>query len=70
MALDTIDTKKWYQSTTVWSAVLTFVAASVGTYFKWEFPTDFASALSADIVTMIGAALTGYGRIKAVKKIK
>jgi len=60
------ETKNLLQSKTVWGAVLAFVGVVMN---AMGFETEALQGLDGDLVTIVGAALAIYGRIKAVKKI-
>ena len=70
------ETKKWYESKTIWGGVITLLAvllSFLGIQIDEQTKqvlinetTAFASAAAA----LIGSLLTIYGRIKAEKRIK
>ena len=68
--------KAWWQSKTIWGAVITVASVLCG-FFGLELTTDEQALLTDTLVAAVGAAggLVGagvsvYGRIKADKSIK
>lgn len=64
------DVKSWLTSKTIWGGVIATAASIAGVIFKVEFPADFATEVSSQLVAVFGGLLAVYGRVKAVKKIK
>lgn len=60
------ETKNVLQSKTVWGAILSVVGVVMGLV---GFDTGALQGMEDTIVIFIGAALSVYGRVKAVKKI-
>ncbi len=63
------DAKVWFQSKTVWGAIIAGIVPLLTSVFKVEFPADFSADLAGQLAGLFGAGLAIYGRIKAVKKI-
>lgn len=67
-----METKKWWESKTVWSGVITIGAIAAG-YFGLEIGGADQEALVegvSGIVGAVGAILTIIFRIKATKEVK
>ena len=69
-------TKKWYESKTIWGAIITLASIGLGMLgvqideqTKQVLINEF-SALASLVGSIVGTLLAIYGRIKAEKKIK
>jgi len=60
------EVKNIFTSKTIWGVIITLVGSVME---KFGFETTVLNGLEGEIVTVVGAALAVYGRIKAVKKI-
>ena len=60
------ETKNVLQSKTVWGAIISVVGVVMGLV---GFDTGALNGLEETIVVLVGAVLSVYGRVKAVKKI-
>ena len=70
------ETKPWWQSKTIWGAIITIVALILSLFgvqideqTKQVLVNEFVAAATA-IGGIVGAVLSIYGRIKAEKRIK
>lgn len=67
-----MESKKWWESKTVWSGVITVLAIGAG-YFGYEIGGPDKEAMVeavSGIVSAVGAVLTIFFRIKATKEVK
>jgi len=62
------ETKKWYQSKTVWSNILIVVIATL-TAIDQQFGTQLMHSPVVQVILAIAGAFGIYGRVKADKKI-
>ena len=60
------DVKSFILSKTIWGVVITALGSFLNTK---GFDTGMLAGLDGEIVTVLGAVLAIYGRVKAVKKI-
>ena len=60
------DVKSFILSKTIWGVVITALGSFLNTN---GFDTGMLAGLDGEIVTILGAVLAIYGRVKAVKKI-
>jgi hypothetical protein len=60
------DVKSFVLSKTIWGVVITALGSFLNTK---GFDTGVLNGLDGEIVTVLGAVLAIYGRVKAVKKI-
>lgn len=63
----TQDAKSFLQSRTIWGAIISVVGAVMSAA---GFDTGALDGLDAEMVVLVGGALSTYGRFKAVRKIK
>lgn len=72
-----METKKWYQSKTIWGSIVTVLAVllSIVTGQHVIIPEEQAQlvdkivAVVDDVGVLVGVILTIYGRVKAEKRI-
>lgn len=71
-----METKAWYQSKTIWGAIITVLSLIISVVFGVQIDEatkqvliDQAVALATAIGVLFGSAMSIYGRIKANKKI-
>lgn len=60
------DTKNFLTSKTIWGAMIALIATMLQIM---GFDSTGMNGTAEEIVTIVGAAMAIYGRIKAVKKI-
>jgi hypothetical protein len=60
------DTKKFLTSKTIWGAMIALIATMLQIM---GFDATGMNGTAEEIVTIVGAAMAIYGRIRAVKKI-
>jgi uncharacterized membrane protein YraQ (UPF0718 family) len=71
-----MQTKKWYQSKTIWGGIIAIIAAVLSLFGKQidaetqDFLTNQAVEIATAVATMIAGVMAIYGRFKADKKIE
>lgn len=63
------DTKNIFQSKTFWGVILMLIGVYGGQWFGFDLTDATQSVISEQLVTIAGAVLTVYGRIKADTKV-
>jgi uncharacterized membrane protein len=71
-----MEVKAWYQSKTIWGAIITVLSLIISVVFGVQIDEatkqvliDQAVALATAIGVLFGSIVSIYGRIKAEKKI-
>jgi len=65
------ETKKWYESKTIWGSIITVAAAAAG-FFGYGIDADTQGQIVSNITALIAAAggiLSAIGRLTADKEI-
>jgi uncharacterized membrane protein len=69
------ETKSWWQSKTIWGAVITIIAL-IASLFGYQIDPqtqqiilDRTMAIVTAVGTIVGSVMAIYGRIKATKRI-
>lgn len=71
--MDNWNSKTWYQSKTIWGAIVALLAVLLKALFEVELQGEDQGQLAEilkDVGISFGAALAIYGRVKANKPIK
>jgi hypothetical protein len=63
------DTKNIFQSKTFWGVIVMLIGVYGGQWFGFNLTEATQSVISEELVTIAGAFLTIYGRVKADTKV-